>query len=238
MRGILYSVALPIGHALDITERARQILSQVEVIASEDTRKTRDWLRRCGINTEARLLAYHGMNEVQSAKGILISLKEGKSVALVSDAGTPRLSDPGYQLMRAAWEENIRVVPIPGPAALTALISVSPLPVEPLLFLGFTSPKPGRRLNQLARYNDFEGTVVFYESVHRIEKLLEALKESWGDIPVLIGRELTKEHEELFWGDLGEAIDWVQGKKGEFVLLVRKKTLNSGSDMPTNIDRE
>ena len=223
--GILYVVSLPIGNASDITTRAREVLSGVNIIAAEDTRKAREWFQRTGIRTEARILASHSHNENNSAKGLLPLLHNGENIALVSDAGTPRISDPGYTLVKTAHAEGIVVIPIPGACALTTLVSVSPLPVEPLLFLGFISPKSGTRLNTLARYNDFEGSVVLYESVHRIEKLLAALKTSWGNCEVFIGREMTKTHEEYFFGNLETALSWVPGKKGEFAICVFKKRL-------------
>lgn len=222
MAGKLYSLAVPIGNTGDLSLRARSILETVDIVAAEDTRKFRELARRAGIETKASVYAYHSHNEKSSAQGLLDRLIGGESIVLLSDAGTPRLSDPGFALMKQAWESGIVPTPIPGPSALSALLSVSPFPGEPLLFLGFLSPKSGRRSTQLKKYSDFEGTVALYESVHRIEKLLEALRD-WGNCPVLIGREMTKDYEEFFLGTLEEALQWIPGKKGEFSLLIDKR---------------
>ena len=223
MSGILYCVAVPIGNPGDITSRAVDTLRMVDIIACENTNKLKDLLKRAGIETQARFLAYYSYNEQESAKGLLAKLLEGQSIALVTAAGTPRISDPGYHLVRGAYENDIRVTPVPGPAAFATAMSIAPIPVDPFLFLGFISPKPGKRDNTLAKYDNFEGTVCFYESIHRIQKLLMAILAKWGDLECFIARELTKQHENLFWGSLSEAIDWVSQKKGEFVLLVHKK---------------
>ncbi len=229
MKGTLYSVAIPIGNPGDITRRAVEILSAVDIIACESTAKLKDMLRRCEISTEARFLAYHSHNEKISARGLIEQMESGKSVALVVSAGTPRVSDPGYHIVRAAHESQIAVRAVPGPAALTAAMSIAPLPVDLFLFLGFISPKPGRRDNILQKYNDFQGTVGFYESVHRIDKLLNALLKNWGDAEVFIVRELTKQHENIYWGALSDSLKWLENnKKGEFIVFVNKseKVLN------------
>lgn len=223
MRGALYCVAVPIGNPKDISERARETLDSVDIIACENTNKLKDLLKRAHIDTSARFMAYYSYNEQESAKGLIKILLEGKNIALVTAAGTPRISDPGYHLVRSAYENKIEVIPVPGAAAFAAAMSIAPIPVDPFLFLGFISPKPGRRDNTLAKYDQFEGTICFYESVHRIKKLLEAIAAKWGDLECFIARELTKQHENLFWGSLSEAIEWVANKKGEFVLLVHKK---------------
>ncbi|MES0491782.1 MAG: 16S rRNA (cytidine(1402)-2'-O)-methyltransferase [Leptospirales bacterium] len=220
--GILYSVAVPIGNIDDITRRAEKILGSVDVIACEHTQKFRDLANRASIKTNAKVLAYHSYNEAESAKGLVKLLEEGKNLALVSDAGTPRISDPGFHLFRLAHEKNIKIVPVPGVSALTAIASVAPIPLEPLLFLGFITPKPGKRINLLKKYLDFQGTICFYESVHRIEKLILSFLEVWGNKEIFIARELTKQYEEFFSGTVEEAVSWIKGKKGEFVILVRK----------------
>ena len=220
--GTLYSIAVPIGNIDDITLRAEKILATVDVIACEHTKKFLDLANRASLKTGAKVLAYHSYNEAESAKGLVKLLEEGKNLALVSDAGTPRISDPGFHLFRLAHEKNIKVVPVPGVSALTAIASVAPIPLEPLLFLGFITPKPGKRANLLKKYLDFQGTICFYESVHRVEKLVASFLEVWGNKEIFIARELTKQYEEFFWGTVEEALDWIKGKKGEFVLLVRK----------------
>lgn len=224
--GVLYSVALPIGNFLDITLRSKEILATVDFIAAEDTRKVKDWLKRCNITTKARILAYHSQNEEASARGILELLKQGKSVALVADAGTPRICDPGYWLLRYSWESKITVKPVPGASALTSILSVAPIPTLPLLFLGFLSPNPSKRRRELEKYRDFQGTIALYESRHRLISLLVQILEIWPQNTIFIGRELTKEHEEFFWGPIEKSLLWARDKKGEFVILLdcHKKT--------------
>ena len=220
--GKLYSVALPIGNELDLTRRAMDVLQSVDIIAAEDTRKFASLRKRIGLNMEARVLSYHGHNEKGSASGVLALLQEGKHVALVSDAGTPRVSDPGYHLIRTVFEHGIPVIPIPGPSSLTAALSISPIPTDPLLFLGFVSPKPGTRRNLLKKHFTFQGTIAFFESVHRVTKLLVAIEQEWVSAEVFIAREISKIHEEFFWGQVKEAVDWSVGKKGEFVIFARR----------------
>ncbi|HRP69553.1 MAG TPA: 16S rRNA (cytidine(1402)-2'-O)-methyltransferase [Turneriella sp.] len=224
--GTLYSVALPIGNSADITERAKAVLASVDFIACEDTRKALDLFRRAAIATKARLLVHNPFHEAQSAEGLLKLLRDGQNVALISDAGTPRLSDPGSRVLRLAFMEKIPVVPVPGAAALTALLSVTPFSIDPFLFLGFLSPKSTRRQNELKKYQEFEGAVALYESVHRIEKCIVDIQSVFPHAEILIGRELTKTHEELFWGTTAEAAAWVKGKHGEFALIFRKNKLN------------
>lgn len=221
--GCLYCVAMPIGNALDLSLRAKKILAEADVIAAEDTRKLRDWLRRANVKSQAKILAYHAHNEKDSAQGLLQLLRQGQNVALVSDAGTPRLSDPGFSLVSLAHQEKIPLAAIPGPSALTALVSISPLPTEPLLFLGFLSSKNGRRKNTLLRYQDFSGTIALYESVHRVRALMEEICLIYNNPQVFIGRELTKEHQEYFWGSCRDALPWLLDKKGEFSILVQKE---------------
>ncbi len=219
MAGKLFSVALPIGNVQDLGFRAREILNTADIIACEDTRKFYDFASRAGLSVQGNVFAYHAHNERASAEGILSRLIEGAIVALVSDAGTPRVSDPGYSLIRAAWDNGIALSPVPGASAVTALLSVSPFASEPILFLGFLSVKSGRRMRELEEYTAFPGVIVLYESVHRIEKTLEAIALAWKDRKLLIGRELTKTHEELFLGDPDSAVAWAKGKKGEFAIL-------------------
>ncbi|MDH5717180.1 MAG: 16S rRNA (cytidine(1402)-2'-O)-methyltransferase [Spirochaetia bacterium] len=219
----LYVAALPIGNAEDITQRARNILSLVDVIAAEDTRKFKTWINFCGLKINAKIITYHSYNEIKSAEGIVKLIKEDKSVALVSDAGTPRISDPGYNIVRKCHENGILVVSIPGASSVTAFLSVSPLPVSPFLFLGFITPKEKKRLNFLNSFSNYHGAVVFFESVHRIKKLLASILEAWGNLEVFIGREITKKNEEFFWGYLDKAILWAENKKGEFIIQANKR---------------
>lgn len=220
--GILYSVALPIGNAADISERAKSVLTSSDFIACEDTRKALDLFRRANIQTNARLLVHNPFGEAASAEGLIKLLNEGKTGALISDAGTPRLSDPGARILRLCYEHGIRIVPVPGPAALTALVSVTPFSVDPLVFLGFLSPKSGRRQNELKKYENFEGAIALYESVHRIEKCLADIAQIFPQAEILIGREMTKTHEEFFLGTTEAAVSWAAGKQGEFVLIFHR----------------
>lgn len=222
-KGTLYSVALPIGNAGDITDRARAVLADVDFIAAEDTRKALDWFRRCGIQYRGKVLAHHSHNERNSASGLLSLLEAGKSVALVTDAGTPRISDPGYVLVNLAWQHGIPVRPVPGPSSITCLLSVSPFPTEPFLYLGFLSPKEGKVRKELNLYNSFAGSVMILESQHRIEKLLAIVQEEWGDIPLLVGREMTKEHEEFKLGTVASILEKLGDPRGEYSLLFQKK---------------
>lgn len=219
--GVLYSVAVPIGNSEDLTERARKILSDVDFIACEDTRKTMDLFRRANITTRARLLIHNPVSEANSAEGLIRLLSAGQTGAIISDAGTPRLSDPGARILRLCHENRIRIIPVPGPAALTALVSVTPFSVDPLLFLGFLSPKSGRRQNELKKYLEFEGAIALYESVHRIEKTLADIAVVFPGAEILIGREMTKTHEEFFLGSIDAAVKWAAGKQGEFALIFK-----------------
>lgn len=228
--GKLYSVAVPIGNSRDLTPRAAETLAQVDYILCEDTRKFLANSRRWGVRFTAKLLAHHAHNQGSSAIEAIRLLESGSNMALVTDAGTPNISDPGSAILRQCYEKKIEVHPIPGVSALTALLSISPLPVTPLLFLGFISPKAGRRASLLRSYANFTGSVVFYESVHRVEKLISAILEEWGNNDIFIGRELTKTHEETWLGSVKDCLQWIQGKKGEFVIQIRKDGENEASE--------
>lgn len=221
-QGRLYSVALPIGNSADITQRSLETLAEVDIVAAEDSRKFKAFLRRQNLEIKARILSYHSHNEAQSANGLLQELEKGKSIALVTDAGTPRISDPGYRLLRIANEAKVPVIPVPGASSLSAVLSVAPMPIEPLLFLGFLSPKAGSRRNTLKKYFTFHGTIALFESVHRVRKLLEAIDLEWPGSELFIAREVTKTHEEFFWGDSQKSLAWIEGKRGEFVILVHR----------------
>lgn len=234
VRGALYSVALPIGNADDLSQRARYVLENADFIACEDTRKALDLFRRSGISTRARLLVHNPFSEASSAEGLMKLLAQGQTGALVSDAGTPRLSDPGSRILKLCFEHNVRVIPVPGPSALTALVSVTPFSVDPLLFLGFLSPKSGRRQNELKKYLDFEGAIALFESVHRIEKTLADIALVFGDGEILVGREITKTHEEFHLGRISAAAGWAKGKQGEFALIFKpdknSRPVDTGAD--------
>jgi 16S rRNA (cytidine1402-2'-O)-methyltransferase len=219
--GVLYSVAIPIGNSDDISLRAKEVLQSVDFIACEDTRKALELFRRANITTRARLFVHNPFKEAQSADGLIKFLQDGQKGALISDAGTPRLSDPGARILRLCHENGVRVVPVPGASALTALVSITPFSVDPLLFLGFLSPKSGRRTNELKKYADFEGAIALYESVHRIEKTLQDIEVVFPGAEVLIGREMTKTHEDFFLGPISAAVTWAAGKQGEFALIFK-----------------
>ncbi len=220
MSGTLYIVATPIGNLEDITLRALHTLKTVDLIACEDTRHTLKLLRHYSISDKP-LFAYHNFNERTATERLINELLQGKSVALVSDAGTPSLSDPGFFLVRAAHERGLRVVPIAGVSALTAAVCVSPIPIRYFYFEGFLPQKKGRqtRLKYLASLGT---TVILYESPHRLLKLLDELTEYFGNPTVMIARELTKVHEEILLGSPSELKAKFSAKKilGEFVVIV------------------
>lgn len=222
--GKLYMVATPIGNLEDITFRAVETLKKADVLACEDTRVTRILLDKYGI-TPQKIISHHQHNEKNSVPGILSLLQEGRTVALVSDAGTPVISDPGNKLVREAVKAGIPVIPIPGPSAVTTLLSVCHFPVDIYTFEGFLPHKKGRqtRLKQMAERTH---ATVLFESTHRILKLLEELQACCGERDLLVGRELTKIHETLFRGTVSEARSWFQDHpvKGEFVLIVAPPT--------------
>ncbi len=220
MAGTLYVVATPIGNLEDITLRALRILREVDLIAAEDTRQTRKLLSHYGMTTP--LTSYFDSIEAQKTPLLMKRLQAGKTVALVTDAGTPGISDPGFRLVRAAWEAGIRVVPIPGPSALTALLSCCGLPIHRFAFEGFLPAKRAARLKVLEKLKGEERTLVFFEAARRLVGCLEDLCAVLGDREAAIGRELTKVYEEVLRGRLRELIEGLRGKevKGEVTLII------------------
>jgi len=219
--GTLYIVATPIGNPEDITLRAVEILRTVDIIAAEDTRQTGMLLKTHGIAT--RLMSYHEHNERQRAEQLLEKLKAGRAVAVVSDAGTPTISDPGYRLVSTAAAAGIDVVPLPGVSAATAALSVSGLPTDTFTFIGFPEKKAAKRIKQLTDLADRRETLIFYESPRRVVGLLEAVLECMGDRPVVLAREMTKKFEEFVRGSVSQVISELEaraGVKGECTLLV------------------
>ncbi|HEY2931138.1 MAG TPA: 16S rRNA (cytidine(1402)-2'-O)-methyltransferase [Acidobacteriota bacterium] len=222
MSGILYVVATPIGNLKDITLRALEVLGQVACIACEDTRVTSKLLRHYGI--QKPLTSYHEHNEKQRSRELVGRLKSGESVALLSDAGTPGLSDPGAHLVHSAVAAGIRCVPVPGASALPAILSISGWEMDRLTFLGFAPARASQLQKFLVGISE-EGIYCFYESPHRILKLLEQLRVCWQDPQIVAGRELTKLHEEILRGTAGELkalLEQRQRVLGEFVLLVQR----------------
>ena len=216
--GVLYVVATPIGNLEDISARALRILGEVDLIAAEDTRTTRKLLTRYGLHV--RMVSLFDANVRRRIPQLLKELDEGKQIALVSEAGTPVISDPGALLVRAAAEAGHTVTPIPGPTAIAALLSVAGMPADKFTFLGFLPRKAGQRRRLIESIAMQSWPTVFYESPHRIIATLEALRETLGDSNIVIGREMTKLHEEIFRGTLTEAIEHFQKPRGEFTLAV------------------
>jgi 16S rRNA (cytidine1402-2'-O)-methyltransferase len=222
MTGVLYIVATPIGNLNDISLRAIEILKQVDVIAAEDTRHSIRLLNHLGIRN--KLMSLHEHNERDRIDGIIDDLKQGNNIALISDAGTPLISDPGYPLVKAVQDAGLRVSPIPGVSSIIAALSAAGMPTDPFTFYGFLSPKNSERLSKLSALRQQQGTLVFLESTHRIERLLEQLCELYADNRIVVAKELTKAFERFMSGTPAEILLLMQQepalKKGEFVVLI------------------
>jgi 16S rRNA (cytidine1402-2'-O)-methyltransferase len=218
--GTLYLVATPIGNLEDITLRALRTLKECDVVAAEDTRRTGQLLKHFGIARP--MVSYFQFNEARRSEEIIERLRRGEKVALVTDAGSPGISDPGERVVRAARAAGLRVEPVPGPCALVAALTASGLPAEEFHFIGFLPHKSGQRRRELERLKGFAGTLVLYESPYRIEKLMGELKEVFPGRTVVLARELTKKFEEYLRGTPEELLEVVQKRrlKGEFVVLV------------------
>lgn len=242
--GTLYIVSTPIGNLEDITIRAIKTLFTVDYIACEDTRRTgvllgalqKHYEKLTGSDPETyrirpystpRLISYYDEIEVTRAPEILDLLEKGKNVALVADAGTPLISDPGFKLVQACIKRVIKIVPIPGPSALITALTVSGLPPDKFLFLGYLPEKKSKRIKLLkdssidSRPRTLLYTIIIYESPHRLKSTLEDIKEEFGDIEIVIARELTKVHEEVWRGKITKALDHFKISKGELVILFR-----------------
>lgn len=219
MSGKLFVVATPIGNLSDITFRAIETLKSVDLIACEDTRVTIKLLNHFEIKKE--LISYHQHSGVSKIEKLIGLLKDGKNIAMVSDAGTPGLSDPGSQLLSACYENEIEIVTIPGPSTLTAILSVCDFPMHEFIFMGFIPQKKGRQ-TKIAEIVAEERPIVFFESVYRIKKVLSELEEKGINRRVLIGRELTKKFETLYHGSISEIKDKIT-EKGEFVVILEGK---------------
>jgi 16S rRNA (cytidine1402-2'-O)-methyltransferase len=222
MPGTLYVVATPIGNLEDVTLRALRVLRQVTVIAAEDTRRTARLLQHYSISTPTTSLHEH--NERQKAASLIDRLKAGDSVALVSDAGTPVISDPGSHLVAAAHAAGIRVEPVPGPAAAIAALSASGFEASEVLFVGFPPNRSTDRKKWLGRLTDEARVLVMYEAPHRIEATLRDMLDSWGDRTVAIGRELTKSHEELVVRPISDYLATLGTPRGEYTLVVAPRS--------------
>lgn len=222
-KGRLFVVATPIGNLEDITLRALRVLGEVEAIACEDTRQTLKLLNRYGL--KKRLISYFHPREGQKVPEIMALLESGRDVALVSDAGTPGISDPGFPLIREALKAGLPVVPIPGPSAVSTALAAAGLPTHRFLFAGFPPPKREAMRKLIVSLRDEKATLVFYLPTRRIREFLEAVEAGLGDRRVVIARELTKVHEEFIRGTAGELLATLGERvlKGEATVLVRGK---------------
>jgi 16S rRNA (cytidine1402-2'-O)-methyltransferase len=220
MPGTLYLVATPIGNLEDITLRALRVLKECDVVAAEDTRRTGQLLKHFGIAKP--LLSYFQFNEARRSEEIIERLRRGEKVALVTDAGSPGISDPGERVVRAAIAAGLRVESVPGACALVTALTASGLPTEEFHFIGFLPHKSGQRRNKLELLKETSGTLVLYESPYRIEKLLGELKEVFPERQIVLARELTKKFEEFLRGKPAELLELAKKRslKGEFVVLV------------------
>jgi 16S rRNA (cytidine1402-2'-O)-methyltransferase len=218
--GTLYLVATPIGNLEDITLRALRTLEGCDLVAAEDTRHTGRLLQHFGIHRP--LISYHQFNEAQRTGGLLERLRQGQKIALVSDAGSPGISDPGQRVVQAAWAEGIRVEAVPGPCALIAALTSSGLPTEEFHFIGYLPHKPGARRRRLDGLKTVPGTLVFYESPFRVARFLAELEETWPQRRIVLARELTKKFEELWGGTPGDLLRQLgeRPQRGEYVVLV------------------
>jgi len=227
MPGTLYLVATPIGNLADITHRALQVLKDADLIACEDTRHTNKLLNHYGITTKT--ISYHEHNEQQRAAQLIEQLKQGNNIAVVSDAGTPSISDPGFRLVRAAIENDITVVPVPGPSALISALIVAGLPTDGFFFAGFLPSRPNARRARLNELQSVPGTLIFYEAPHRLAATLKDALEVLGEREAVVARELTKLHEEIRRGRLTQlAADYADKKndiRGEIVVLIDRSVI-------------
>jgi 16S rRNA (cytidine1402-2'-O)-methyltransferase len=232
--GTLFLVATPIGNLSDISSRALDTLRNVDLIACEDTRQSLKLLSHFGI--QKPLTSYHDFNEREKAPELAGRIENGENVALISDAGTPAISDPGFRLVRLCRERGIHVVSIPGANAAITALSASGLPSDQFLFVGFLPPRKTARREHLETLRTFRGTLIFYEGPHRVLAALEDIQEVFGDREACIGRELTKLHEEYLFGKLSELRPRVK-ELGEFVIVVGG-FIGSGDSPPPELTRE
>jgi 16S rRNA (cytidine1402-2'-O)-methyltransferase len=231
MAGTLYLVSTPIGNLEDITHRAVRLLSEVDVIACEDTRHTRKLLNHYGINT--RTISYHEHNERERAAELIKQLKRGSDVAVVSDAGTPGISDPGFRLARLAIENEVRVVPVPGASALITALVASGMPTDEFFFGGFLPARSGARRARLSELRSIPATLIFYEGPHRIAATLKDARDILGEREAVVARELTKMHEEIARGRLSELaarFSSAQSARGELVLIIDRAVIEVESE--------
>ncbi|MEE8044361.1 MAG: 16S rRNA (cytidine(1402)-2'-O)-methyltransferase [Thermodesulfobacteriota bacterium] len=237
MSSKLYIVSTPIGNLEDITLRALNILKQVDLIACEDTRTTKKLLSRYQILKP--LTSYHEHNEIEKAKELLSMLQEGHSIALVTDAGTPGVSDPGYRIVKLASENGVQIFSVPGPSAAIAALSISGLPTSSFAFFGFPPKQKKRLIEYLGRIKDYPETLIFYESPRRVIKTLESMAEVFGERNASLGREITKMYEETLRGTLSEIVTTLKSRdnlKGEFTLVIEGNSQDKGEFDSETID--
>jgi 16S rRNA (cytidine1402-2'-O)-methyltransferase len=226
MPGTLYLVATPIGNLADITHRALQVLKDVDLIACEDTRHTKKLLNHYGITTKS--ISYHEHNEQQRVGQLVDLLKQGSSIAVVSDAGTPAISDPGFRIVRAAIEIDAPVVPVPGPSALISALIAAGLPTDEFFFAGFLPARSNQRRARLNELRSIPGTLIFYEGPHRLGSTLKDALEILGEREAVVARELTKVHEEINRGrlsDLASHFGRENNARGEIGVLIDRTVL-------------
>jgi len=219
--GILYVIATPLGNLQDISQRAIEVLKEVDLVAAEDTRRTRQLLSHFGIS--AQMTSYHGDSSTAKIQGIVEQLVAGKQVALLSDSGTPAVSDPGAELVRQATDRGVKVVPIPGPSAATTAFSVAGISATGFLFAGYPPRKPGEKRQFLAQIAAHSRPVVLYEAPHRVADTLQLLAEICPQRQILLARELTKMHEEIRHGSVAKMTEAIssQEPRGEFTLVLK-----------------
>lgn len=224
--GKIYLVPTPIGNLEDISQRALKVLSQVDIIGCEDTRRSGKLLSRFDI--KKRLISYHDFNESSRAKKLIEEVKTGKSIAIITDGGSPGISDPAYRIVALAIENNIELVPIPGPTALIPALTASGLPTDRFFFEGFLPQKSSGRKKRFKQLENMPHTLIFYESPFRIEKTLNDLYDVLGDRHICIAREISKIYEEFIRGAISDVIGKIKDKKikGEIVLVVEGKRKN------------
>lgn len=227
IKGKLYVVATPIGNLSDMTFHAVDILKKVPFVLAEDTRESKKLLQHYDI--DSTLVSYRDQNHEKMMEKILEKLSMGLDLALISDCGTPLISDPGYRLVKELRELNYEVISIPGPSALTAALSVCGLPTDRVVFLGFLPKSEGKRIKLINTYKDSENTIVIYESPKRLLRLLSLLKNTYGDIRVFLAKDISKLREKYFFGNISnileelEAVDFENNPHGEFVCIFTLK---------------
>ncbi len=236
--GILYICGTPIGNLEDITLRALKILKKVKLIAAEDTRHTKKLLNHYRINTKAT--SYYEYNKFKKAPYLVGILKNGQDIALVSDAGMPGISDPGYVLINLALKNNIKIIPVPGVSALITALIVSGLPTDKFVFEGFLPRKIKERKKYFKSIENEERTIIFYEAPHRLKRALKDMLDIWGDRRIIIARELTKKYEEIIRGNLNQVLTEINTKeiKGEITLVVQGGIRKKENDITDFLQRE